>query len=150
MYLDWESNTQPFGVRDNAPTNWATLARARHLFLTLVNTGSLRSGSQHLIYLVPSVGEGSRMVQRLASGCSGCSGRTGVHRGPLESLWDPKAPSCAWGWAFGRGTPAAQPSPPWGPASLQGLDRCCPTSWWVSILIQEVLLQEAAERGVHV
>lgn len=30
---DWESNRRPFGARDNAPTSWATLARAcaKHL-----------------------------------------------------------------------------------------------------------------------
>ena len=26
---DWESNPWPFGLQDNAPTNWATLARAQ-------------------------------------------------------------------------------------------------------------------------
>ena len=28
MWPDWESNPQIFGVWDDAPTNWATLARA--------------------------------------------------------------------------------------------------------------------------
>ena len=28
MCPDWGSNPQPFGLQDNAPTNWATLARA--------------------------------------------------------------------------------------------------------------------------
>ena len=32
MYPDWESNPQAFGVEDDAPTNWATPARAHYFF----------------------------------------------------------------------------------------------------------------------
>ena len=32
MHPDWEPNPEPFGVQDNIPTNWATLAKAVVMF----------------------------------------------------------------------------------------------------------------------
>ena len=35
---DWDSNPQPFGVKDEAPTNWTTLARAdRDFKIAIIN-----------------------------------------------------------------------------------------------------------------
>ena len=36
MCPDWESNLQPFGVRDDAPTNWDTLASVRRCFFLFI------------------------------------------------------------------------------------------------------------------
>ena len=38
---DWESNLQPFGLWNDAPTNWATLARATWYFLNPSSVPSL-------------------------------------------------------------------------------------------------------------
>ena len=42
-YLEGELNLWPFGLWDDVPNNWATLARAKHCFINLVLPTAARS-----------------------------------------------------------------------------------------------------------
>ena len=46
MCPDWESNLQPFGLQDDAPTNWATLAKpAMFTFKKTVHADAIYQGN---------------------------------------------------------------------------------------------------------
>ena len=60
--------------------------------------------------LVQGLGEGSRVVKKLSSGCrERLQAEALTPEELLKDRWAPEPPSGAWGWAFGRDTGLAQP-----------------------------------------
>ena len=63
-------------------------------------------------HLVQSLGEGSRVVKMMPSGCrERLQAEALTTEGLLKGRWAPEALSRAWGWGLKRNSP----SPTWGP-----------------------------------